>query len=509
MALFDNFPYTNFHDLNLDWLIKKFKDFNNTLNNFKLTASAKEGGNVSATVTGDLENGYNVDFTIPTTPLNFDRSRGLWNDNGTVKNEWPTLIDISLNDVLYNFRGYCRGTGINTPAGVSSSGLLDVVARNDGLYAIQTYSPYNEHRIFTRKYQTASGWSEWKEITSSIDFYSRLSGKKVVIVGDSLTAGHWQADDVPWIELLRDKYDMNIVNASISSSPISTGANQHSDLAIVDRAIAVATANTDADIFIIEGGANDFNYSTPISSVYDTVKTTYCGAINVIINRVRAIIPGVKLLFMTTYHRYDNVNSINLKEMDYVNAMIACCTKKSVPCFNNWSNCGISLIDSDGMTWADAGFVATGVRNHHFSKQAYEYLADIYAPFIANGYISNSKADIVLSNILLAGSVTNFNPTYISGTLTSSAKLLRFTIPVNKFIYASNVTFNTLFLTVREGGTTALTTVNMVGDSNVDHIDARISASGISVDITFVNALSLTNNSVVSVQINSSECVFS
>ena len=34
MGLFDQFPYTNFHELNLDWLIKLIKELENTVNNF-------------------------------------------------------------------------------------------------------------------------------------------------------------------------------------------------------------------------------------------------------------------------------------------------------------------------------------------------------------------------------------------------------------------------------------------------------------------------------------------
>lgn len=33
MAIFDNFPYTNFHELNLDWLIKKMKEVDDDVNN--------------------------------------------------------------------------------------------------------------------------------------------------------------------------------------------------------------------------------------------------------------------------------------------------------------------------------------------------------------------------------------------------------------------------------------------------------------------------------------------
>lgn len=34
MGVFEQFPYTNFHDLNLDWILKKLKDFEKDLTDF-------------------------------------------------------------------------------------------------------------------------------------------------------------------------------------------------------------------------------------------------------------------------------------------------------------------------------------------------------------------------------------------------------------------------------------------------------------------------------------------
>ena len=33
MGAFEQFPYTNFHELNLDWIIKQIKNFQNSLDN--------------------------------------------------------------------------------------------------------------------------------------------------------------------------------------------------------------------------------------------------------------------------------------------------------------------------------------------------------------------------------------------------------------------------------------------------------------------------------------------
>ena len=45
MGVFDNFPYTNFHDLNLDWLLQAFKKLQDEWDSFgyEVTAEAVAG----------------------------------------------------------------------------------------------------------------------------------------------------------------------------------------------------------------------------------------------------------------------------------------------------------------------------------------------------------------------------------------------------------------------------------------------------------------------------------
>ena len=67
MPLYDNFPYTNFHEMNLDWVIKSMKDLEAEWESFNadVTASAQTGTTAAASVTGDLRSGLNFDFTLP------------------------------------------------------------------------------------------------------------------------------------------------------------------------------------------------------------------------------------------------------------------------------------------------------------------------------------------------------------------------------------------------------------------------------------------------------------
>ena len=70
MALYNNFPYTNFHEINLDWLIKTMKELTEEWESYggDITVSAYESEEAEATVTGDLKTGISIAFGIPQGP---------------------------------------------------------------------------------------------------------------------------------------------------------------------------------------------------------------------------------------------------------------------------------------------------------------------------------------------------------------------------------------------------------------------------------------------------------
>lgn len=63
-------PWTNLHEMNLDWILQKMKELEEKITGYakNVTASAvtgAPGSAAAATVTGDLEEGVNFTFTIP------------------------------------------------------------------------------------------------------------------------------------------------------------------------------------------------------------------------------------------------------------------------------------------------------------------------------------------------------------------------------------------------------------------------------------------------------------
>lgn len=66
MAVFENFPYTNFHELNLDWIIREMKRLVAAWDEMsgQVTATAHESLTPEVTVTGDIKEGMEFDFGL-------------------------------------------------------------------------------------------------------------------------------------------------------------------------------------------------------------------------------------------------------------------------------------------------------------------------------------------------------------------------------------------------------------------------------------------------------------
>lgn len=67
MALYSNFPYTEYHQLNLDWLISEMKKLVEAWEGFNghVDAEAYASINPEVTVTGDLQTGLTFSFGLP------------------------------------------------------------------------------------------------------------------------------------------------------------------------------------------------------------------------------------------------------------------------------------------------------------------------------------------------------------------------------------------------------------------------------------------------------------
>lgn len=242
-----------------------------------------------------------------------------------------------------------------------------------------------------------------------------FKGLKLVTLGDSITQGQVMdgtAPEKPFPALVAEELGMELVNYGIGGSTIGTCTNyggtfasladfnaatkdtskyyvvmtsnqtyadyRYNGSSWVTTTIAMRTPlvdrydlmDADADIILVAGGTNDFQYNwAPIGEVSDTVKTTFRGALNNLCEGLITKYPQKCIVFMTpikrcqtqqaaaansdtTEHRGDedghptidsknfNGNGITLKE--YGDIIKEMCIRYSIPVIDMYAECTLN-----------------------------------------------------------------------------------------------------------------------------------------------------------------------
>lgn len=100
--MFDKYPYTNFHEMNLDWIIKEMEDLIDQWSNFsgRVSAEAHTSADPEVSVTGDLKEGLVFDFGLVqgprgyTGPMGPQGAKGDQGEGLQIMDVYPTLNDL-------------------------------------------------------------------------------------------------------------------------------------------------------------------------------------------------------------------------------------------------------------------------------------------------------------------------------------------------------------------------------------------------------------------------------
>jgi len=220
-----------------------------------------------------------------------------------------------------------------------------------------------------------------------------FKGKTISFLGDSITEGACVRD------IASNRYD-NIVGRDLGFAKVKNYGiggtriahqTKPSEKARHDLNFCARCYDLDpaSDVIVVFGGTNDYGHGdAPLGKVGDKDRTTFCGSVDYLINRIRELYPNAFLVFMTPAHRQgDTLPSddklqrcgiVGRPLVEYVDAVVAICKSYNVPVLNLYKDLGVdpnNLSDfekytGDGLHYNDEG-------HHLIAKKLEEFLKSL------------------------------------------------------------------------------------------------------------------------------------
>ena len=132
MGLFDQFPYTNFHELNLDWLLRMIKELNNTVENFVALNTIKYADPIQWDITTQYET--NTVVVDPNTGTAYISSKPVPAGVALTNTDyWSVIFTLDLISANQNITLHDDG---NNPNATFTSSVGDWLLWNGVLYRV-------------------------------------------------------------------------------------------------------------------------------------------------------------------------------------------------------------------------------------------------------------------------------------------------------------------------------------------------------------------------------------
>ena len=260
MGFIDKYPYTDFHELNLDWIIARIKELSNEYESFKALNTITYKGD------WDITKQYPA-WSVVADPVSHDGYLSL--------KAVPAGIDISNGD--YWFLIYSYNSDLST-LDARVTALEGTVSNLSG-------------RMTTAEGNITSLGNRLTAAESDIKAIRDWSQRSVLFIGDSYLTGYNGSTNVKtYADYINDYLNFkNYYKSAISGCGFGTSVGNYYLTAIENWLTGKSTAvkNSITDVFIL-GGYNDKD-----SSVDDIATGTY--GINNTVAYIRANLPNAQI----------------------------------------------------------------------------------------------------------------------------------------------------------------------------------------------------------------------
>lgn len=288
--MYDKYPYTDFHEMNLDWIIKEMKYLVDSWDSFggAVSAEAHTASDPEVTVTGDLKNGLNFDFGLVQGPRGTTGAQGPQGEPGPAGNGleildvYPTLAALqaahptgSPGDAYLvgsggNYTLYIWSTSSNA---WSDGGSLTSPSPSSAAPAMDGIAAAGSSLLYSRGDHVHPSDSSKLDKSSSDGVYAVESGSQVMLsVSDNALADALvQYDSVGDLNAgnLNASGDINAVDGTFSGDVAVTGDISCDEINVTDNDIlnsAMLAAEVSTNAYRPMATVNPIE---PLTLIYD------------------------------------------------------------------------------------------------------------------------------------------------------------------------------------------------------------------------------------------------
>ena len=204
----------------------------------------------------------------------------------------------------------------------------------------------------------------------------RWSGKKWVVVGDSITARTIRTN-MAYYDYVAQSTGITVVNMGQSGTGYKQTENDGT--AFYQR---IWNVPADADVITIFGSGNDIGYGFPLGTPSDTGTDTLCGCINTTLDYLYVIKPTaqVGLVTPTPWAQYPPTEPGNEMEQ-YADAIVEICRQRSIPCLDLYHCSNLRPWDAQFRALAYSKDEDNGI---HPDETGHALIAPKFAAFLEN-----------------------------------------------------------------------------------------------------------------------------
>lgn len=293
MGFFNNWPYTNFHELNLDWLLSQMKALGSAFDAFVETNVLKYSDPIAWSITSQYEpntivsNGTDVYLSKQAVPAGVAiTNTDYWFQVGDL-----STYQLQLDLIRHQITADDEGSNVNASQSYATGDVFwlngylsqasQTIAAGAPFVMGSNYDRVTVIDLFDDL--TASVNTSISSITNVANTAMAVSGagrKRVICIGDSISQGYNPDGDVTgWSEVLRTRLGLTLnvdyfVAHKGGAGIVQAGQGKTFLQLLQDLTPSVSNPETITDIYLV-GGVNDALTNVTVSAA-SSAMGTFC-----------------------------------------------------------------------------------------------------------------------------------------------------------------------------------------------------------------------------------------